>query len=105
MRDGRSAAALALAGIYLALSIAASTCHFLHDTTHHSESHHSESTTQSPLCAWACQVTSESGLVASAPEEVSGLASITSVTPLAKPLSASPFLSLHSRAPPVSRLG
>jgi hypothetical protein len=105
MGDGRSTLAWAVAGIYLALSISASVCLFLHGTTHHSDSHHSESSTQSPLCAWACQVTSEGGLAASTPTEVSGLVSIASVVPLGEPLSAFPSLSLHSRAPPVSTLG
>ena len=105
MGDGRSAVAVAVAGMYLALSIAASTCLFLHSPAHHSESHHSESGTHSPLCAWACQVISEGGLVASAPAEVSGLVSITSVAPFVEPLSAAPPLLLHSRAPPVATLG
>jgi hypothetical protein len=105
MRSGRSAVAMAIAGIYLALSLAASTCLFLHSTTHHSESHHSESDTHSPLCAWACQVNSEGGLVTASPVEMSGLVTITSVTPHAEPLSAYPSPSLHSRAPPVSTLG
>jgi hypothetical protein len=105
MGDGRSTMAMAIAGIYLALTLAASTCLFLHSTTHHSESHHSDSDAQSSLCAWACQVTSEGGMVASAPAEGSALVSLTPIAPLVEPLSASPSLSLHSRAPPVSTLG
>jgi hypothetical protein len=96
----RSAVALAVAGIYLALSLASSTCLLLHSTTHHSDSD-----TQSSLCAWACQVTSEGGLVASAPAELPGLVSIASVVPLIDPLSASPSPLLQSRAPPMFTLG
>lgn len=101
----RSAVALAVAGIYLALSLASSTCLLLHSTTHHSDSHHSDSDTQSSLCAWACQVTLEGGLVASAPAEHSGLVSLASVVPLLESLSAVPSPLLQSRAPPISTLG
>jgi hypothetical protein len=105
MGEGRFALAWAVAGIYLALSISGSICLFSHSTTHHSESHHSDSGTQSPLCAWTCQVASEGGLVASAPKEVSSLVSITPFALLIEPLSATPSPSLHSRAPPASLLG
>ncbi|MEI8013555.1 MAG: hypothetical protein WCH20_01825 [Nitrospira sp.] len=101
----RSAVALAVAGMYLALSLAASSCLLLHNTTHHSDSHHSDSDTQSSLCAWACQVTSEGGLAASVPAELPGLVSIASVVPLIDSLSASPSPSLQSRAPPMFTLG
>jgi hypothetical protein len=101
----RSAVALAVAGMYLALSLAASTCLLLHSTTHHSDSHHSGSDTQSSLCAWACQVTSEGGLVASAPADTSDLVSLAPEVFLVESLPAIPSPSLHSRAPPISTLG
>jgi hypothetical protein len=67
--------------------------------------HHDQDATQSSLCAWACQVTSEGGLVASAPAELPGLVSIASVVPHIDPLSASPSPLLQSRAPPMFTLG
>jgi hypothetical protein len=103
--DRRSAVALAVAGVYLALSLAASTCLLLHSTTHHSGSHHSDSDTQSSLCAWACQVTSEGGLVASAPAKHYGLVSIASTVSPIKSLSVFPSPLLQSRAPPIFTLG
>ena len=67
--------------------------------------HHDHDTTQSSLCAWACQVTSEGGLVASAPAELSGLVSIASAVSPIKSLSAFPSPLLQSRAPPIFTLG
>ena len=95
----------AVAGIYLALFIAASTCLFFHNTTHHAGSDHSYPSTHSPLCAWACQAASEDGLVASAPEEMSSLISIAPAVPLGAALPDSLSPSRHSRAPPVSTFG
>lgn len=101
MRDGRFAVALAVVGMYLALSLAASSCLLLHNTTHHSDNHHSDSDTQSSLCAWACQVASEGVLVASAPADTSDLISFSPEVFLVESLPAVPFPSLHSRAPPI----
>ena len=105
MGNGRFAVALVVAGMYLALSLAASTCLLLHSTTHHSDNHHSDSDTQSSLCAWACQVTAEGGLVASAPSDTSNLVSFSQEVYLVESLPTVPSPSLHSRAPPISTLG
>lgn len=59
----------------------------------------------SPLCAWACQVLSQSGPAPSASGEVSHLVLLASVVPHVKLLSVSHSVSLHPRAPPVSTLG
>jgi hypothetical protein len=67
--------------------------------------HHDHDAAHSPLCAWACQAVSHSGLAASIPAEVPNLVVFASVVSHVTLLSASPSISLHPRAPPVSTLG
>lgn len=69
------------------------------------ERHHSHETAHSSLCAWACQATPESGLVASAPTDVFELVVFVPVASPVQPVSVSSVSSLHSRAPPVLPLG
>jgi hypothetical protein len=99
------AVAIAVTGIYLALSVAAAGCLFLHSSVHHFDNHHSEPGTHSPLCAWACQVTSEGMRMSFAPAAVPGAVSITSVIFFMQPLPTSPSFLLPPRAPPVFTLG
>ena len=67
--------------------------------------HHSHETTHSSLCAWACQATPESGLMASAPADaVEPVASVPVVVPV-QPVPVVSVSFLRSRAPPVLPLG
>lgn len=67
--------------------------------------HHSHETAHSPLCAWACQATPETGLVASAPADVvESVVRVPVVAPAQRVLVSSQSL-LRSRAPPVLPLG
>jgi hypothetical protein len=93
--------------VYFGLVCLAATCSPAVPTasSHGGHEHHDHDATHSPLCVWACQVTSEGGLVASAPAEGSDPVSITSVAPLVEPRSAFPSPSLRSRAPPIPTLG
>jgi hypothetical protein len=67
--------------------------------------HHSEQSAHSPLCAWSCQMMSQSGLVVSVPDAVVSLAAISVVIPVLYSHPASPSASRSSRAPPVFTLG
>lgn len=91
--------------VYLVLVCLAAGCLFMHAGSPGGHDHHAQDSGHSALCAWACQASSESGLVASGPAEISGLVAIASLVPLVEPLSTSPSSSTHSRAPPVSTLG
>jgi hypothetical protein len=46
--------ALAIAALYLTLSVSAVTCLFAHGSESRSAHHHAGGATQSSLCAWAC---------------------------------------------------
>jgi hypothetical protein len=45
---------LAIATLYLALSVSAVACLFAHESESRSSHHHTGGATQSSLCAWAC---------------------------------------------------
>lgn len=66
---------------------------------HSHDSHHSS------LCAWSCQMMSQSGLVVSVPTAIVSLAAISVVIPVFYSHPASPSASRSSRAPPVFILG
>ncbi|MEQ1845118.1 MAG: hypothetical protein ABL983_06010 [Nitrospira sp.] len=67
--------------------------------------HHSEQSAHSPVCAWSCQMVSQSGLVASVFAAVVSLAAISVVRPVFHSHLASSSTSRSSRAPPVFTLG
>lgn len=94
--------------IYIALACLAATCSLVlpaapraegHGSPHHHEAAHSS------LCVWACQATSDAGLIASAPAEaVERVMSVALGVPaLPVPLVAGSLL--RTRAPPVLPLG
>ncbi|MDO9117086.1 MAG: hypothetical protein Q7U39_03955 [Nitrospira sp.] len=71
----------------------------------HEQHHDSHETTHSSLCAWACQATPESGLVASAPADVVESVVLVPVVSPVQLVSVSSVSLLRSRAPPVLPLG
>ncbi len=94
--------------IYFGLVCLAATCSLALPATAHAgghEHHHTHETTHSPLCAWACQATPETGLVASAPADVFELAVPAPVVSPVEPVSVSSVSLLRSRAPPMFPLG
>jgi len=94
--------ALAIATLYLTLSVSAVACLFAHESQPNSAHHHTSGATQSSLCAWACHANPTVDLAATMPQLkpfqfVSMLLLVDS--------SISPFLSqlsAQSRAPPRS---
>jgi hypothetical protein len=49
---------LAIAALYLTLSVSAMACLFAHESQPHSAHHHTGGVTHSSLCAWACHANS-----------------------------------------------
>jgi hypothetical protein len=94
--------------IYVGLVCLAATCSLALPVSAHAgghEQHHSHETAHSSLCAWACQATPESGLVASAPTDVFELVVFVPVVSPAQPVSIFSVSLLRSRAPPMLPLG
>lgn len=90
-------------GLYLALVVLATGCASMplsSSETHH----HSQESAHAPLCAWSCQMVSQSGLVASAPMAVVTLVAISLValssihTMRLRPLHVPRGLRLYSRS-------
>ena len=107
MRSSRSRNTVLVAGfvalVYAALAAMAARCAFSHIDTSSGHTHHSshEATPHNALCAWACQATSDAGLVPELPA--------LSMSPVVQLVVSSPhqeipssFSSLfHSRAAPL----
>ncbi|NOS82519.1 MAG: hypothetical protein HOP32_13150 [Nitrospira sp.] len=105
-RSGLSRSAVLVAGlvalVYASLATVAASCAFSHVDPSNSHAHHGtqDSAPHNALCAWACQATSDAGLVPEPP-----VLSSTAVIRLVEssPIQIFPSLSsslLHSRAPP-----
>lgn len=97
--------------IYVGLVCLAATCSLAlpvfadaggHEQHH---SHDSHETTHSSLCAWACQATPKSGLVASVPADVVELVALVPVGSPVHSISVASVSLLRSRAPPSLPLG
>lgn len=82
------------AGSCVSMSIAPSGAH-----------HQSQESAHSSLCVWSCQMSSQSGLVASAPTVLVSLVAISAAAPLIHSHAVSSSASRFSRAPPVFTLG
>jgi hypothetical protein len=94
--------------VYFGLVCLAATCSLALPVSVHAgghEQHHSHETAHSSLCAWACQATPESGLVASAPVDGFELVVLALVVSPVQPVSVSSVSLLRSRAPPMLPLG
>jgi hypothetical protein len=104
--SGVSRSAVLVAGfvalVYASLAAVAATCAFSHVDSSNSHAHHGskEAAPHNALCAWACQATSDAGLVTESPAlSMSPVARlvVSSLTQVAPSLSSS---LLRSRAPP-----
>jgi uncharacterized protein YceK len=94
--------ALALATLYLTLSVSAVACLFAHESQPRSAHHHTGGMTHSSLCAWACHANPTVDLPATTPQTQP--LHLVAMLPLVA-ASVSPFLSqqpAQSRAPPRS---
>lgn len=89
--------------VYASLAVMAASCALRHVDSSNGHTHHSshEAAPHNALCAWACQATSDAGLVT----EPSALSMSPVVQPvISPPNQETPLLSsslLHSRAPPL----
>jgi hypothetical protein len=102
MRKAFVPLALTLAALYLTLSVSAVACLFAHENTSRSSHHHTGGTTQSSLCAWACDANPTGDL--STPTPQTQPLQLVSMLPLAEPSVSHllPQQSAQSRAPPYS---
>ncbi|MDP1767311.1 MAG: hypothetical protein Q8L74_00755 [Nitrospirota bacterium] len=94
--------ALALAALYLTLSVSAVACLFAHESQSRSAHHHTGGVTHSSLCAWACHASPTVDLPATTPQ--AQLFHVVAMLLLVA-VSLSSFLSqqsAQSRAPPRS---
>ncbi|WP_141654257.1 hypothetical protein [Candidatus Nitrospira nitrosa] len=67
--------------------------------------HHSQDATHSALCAWSCQMVSQSALAASVPTAVATVVMISGMVPVPQSRPESPSISRSSRAPPLFIVG
>jgi hypothetical protein len=105
-RSGLSRSAVLVAGfvalVYASLVAVAASCAFSHVDPSNGHAHHGtqESAPHNALCAWACQATSDAGLIPESPAISTGLV-IRLVLELPYQEAPSLFSSLlRSRAPP-----
>lgn len=68
MKKGFVPLALAIATLYLTLSVSAVACLFAHESRPGSAHHHTGGVTQSSLCAWACHANPTVDLAATTPQ-------------------------------------
>lgn len=90
--------------LYLALVVVATGCASMplsSSGTHH----HSEQSGHSPICAWSCQIVSQSGLVTALPTAVFLLVAFPVMAPILSSVLVSPFALRQSRAPPACAFG
>ena len=94
--------ALLLATLYLTLSVGALACLFAHESESRSSHHHTGGTTQSSLCAWACDANPTVDLPAPTPQTQP--LRLVSMLPLVESSVSHLFSqqSAQSRAPPHS---
>ena len=98
-----SVACLTIA-LYVALVVLATGCASM-PLSSYGTHHHSEEPTHSSICAWSCQIVSQSGLVASVPTAVLLLIAFPVMILFLSSVSVFPFAPPHSRAPPVCAPG
>jgi hypothetical protein len=110
MRSARSRNTVLVAGlvalVYASLAVMAASCAFSHVDASNGHAHHGsdEAGPHNALCAWACQATSDSGLVPEPPA--------LSMSPVVRRVVSSPHQAisssssslLRSRAPPSVRV-
>ncbi|NOS81452.1 MAG: hypothetical protein HOP32_07740 [Nitrospira sp.] len=105
-RSGLSRSAVLVAGlvalVYASLATVAASCAFSHVDPSNSHVHHGsqDSAPHNALCAWACQATSDAGLMPESPAfSMSPVVQLVVLFPHQEVPSLSSSL-LHSRAPP-----
>jgi hypothetical protein len=106
MRTGVSQSAVLVAGfvalVYASLAVMAASCALSHVDPSSGHAHHGsdEAAPHNALCAWACQATSDAGLIAESPAlSMSPVVHLAVLSPHQEVPSPSSSL-LRSRAPP-----
>jgi hypothetical protein len=106
MRSARSRHTMLVAGlvalVYASLAVMAASCAFSHVDAFNGHAHHGsdEAGPHNALCAWACQATSDAGLVPEASALSLGPVAQLVVSSSHHAISSSSSSLLHSRAPP-----
>jgi hypothetical protein len=107
-RSGVSRSTVLVAGfvalVYLSLAAVAASCAFSHVEPSNGHAHHGtqESAPHNALCAWACQATTDAGLIPQSPTISTGLAVRLVVSPPNQDVSSLSSSLFHSRAPPLA---
>lgn len=90
--------------VYLALVLFAAGCASMPIGSSEGHDHHSQDVSHSPLCAWSCQMISQTGPVTSVSPVVVNFVATTVLLPHVSTYSTTPFALRSSRAPPVVSL-
>lgn len=92
--------------LYTSLAVMAVSCALSHVDPSSGHAHHGshEATPHNALCAWACQATSDTGLVTDPPALATGPITRLVVSSPHQEISSSFSFLLRSRAPPSGRL-
>jgi hypothetical protein len=90
--------------VYLGLVALAASCASM-PVAQSKAHHHSHESAHSPLCAWSCQMVSQSGLVASSPSLLVSLVEVSAAVALVHSYWVVPPISRPARAPPMFTLG
>lgn len=99
------AAALGIAWMYLALSLVAPGCSFVHAAPSSSHHQHSGTESHSTLCSWACEATSDVGPISYGEGGTVWAAQFQAVSTSPFFLTSRDHSSLHGRAPPIPARG
>ena len=91
--------------VYVALVLLAASCMSMSVGSSEGHDHHSQDPSHSPLCAWSCQMVSQSGLTASVQMVGVSLVSTSVVLSHHSNHSHTALALRSSRAPPVVFLG
>jgi hypothetical protein len=87
--------------VYASLAVMAASCALRHGDPSNGHTHHGsdEAAPHNALCAWACQVTSDAGLVPEPPTLAMSLIVRFATVPPHQEIPPSSFFSLRPRAP------
>jgi hypothetical protein len=105
-RSGVSRSTVLVAGfvslVYVSLAAMAASCALSHVEPSNGHAHHGtqESASHNALCAWACQATTDAGLIPESPVLSTDLAVRLVVSPPNQDVSSLSSSLFHSRAPP-----
>lgn len=97
--------ALGIVCVYMALALVAPGCSFAHAAPSDRHHQHSGTESHSTLCSWACQATSDVGLISQGDSGMVWVAQSQALISLPLFLAIGDQSSLHARAPPIPARG